>query len=249
MDWKAIQKNIHKAIGAAQSMSDKVSNIANSTQKNLSTIRGFSEILNDEGDLFKKGSKLMTLAGSLINDSQEKSVELCGSPALDKTENLSDDNTCDEIANSEEYEILESNDITYGSDDLVTGGMGIESPTEAVKAIAAMGTEIAKAIQVCQIEETKRTEIRANMEVEVTRINAISKLLSDYLDKTFDERADLFDNYFHVLDRAIESGDTALMSATLGSINSLAAQSPFKDLADFSAVQQQLCQASSEWDI
>ncbi|WP_303341629.1 hypothetical protein, partial [uncultured Duncaniella sp.] len=82
-----------------------------------------------------------------------------------------------------------------------------------------------------------------------TRINAISKLLSDYLDKTFDERSELFDNYFRVLDKAIEAGDIALMSATLGSINSLAAQSPFKNLADFSTVQQQLWQSGTEWDI
>lgn len=87
------------------------------------------------------------------------------------------------------------------------------------------------------------------MEVEVTKINAISNLLSEYLNKTFDERADLFNNYFSVLDKAIESGDTALMSATLSSINSLAAQSPFKNLADITAVQRQLEQADTEWDI
>ena len=247
MDWKAIQKNITNVVDAVQTVKDKVSVIADTTQKGLSSLKGASEILNGEGDLFTKGSKLISLAGSIINDQQVRSLANIDKTTDETVKSTSDGSVSGEISIPEEYEILEGEEATC--EDTLTESIPIESPVEAVKAIAAMGTEIAKAIQICQIEETKRTEIKAHMEVEVTRINAISKLLSDYLDKTFDERADLFDNYFRVLDRAIESGDTALMSATLGSINSLAAQSPFRNLADFSAVQQQLSQASTEWDI
>lgn len=155
---------------------------------------------------------------------------------------------------AEDCKEVQSRSDGIGWNNRVVGGSAvvipvIETAAEATKALALMGTEIAKAVQICEIEETKRTEIEARMEVELARINAISTLISDYLNRTFDERADLFDKYFKTLDKAIENGDSELMAATLGSINSLAAQNPFKNLSDLASVQNQLGCANAEWDI
>lgn len=49
-------------------------------------------------------------------------------------------------------------------------------------------------------------------------------------------------------DRALESGDNTLVAQTLQSINSLAASSPFKDLADLGKVSTMLAEGG-EWDI
>ena len=76
----------------------------------------------------------------------------------------------------------------------------------------------------------------------------MTELIKVYLDKTFDERGQLFDNYFGVLDRAMANGDLELMSQTLAAINSLAVSSPFKDLADINHVAKGLSEGT-EWDI
>lgn len=253
MNWEEITKNISKAMDTAQQIGKMAAEHQQTVTKGISAIKSVSEIVNSKDSIITKGQKLFELSGTVLSESEcEKETG-----DVQQQKSISDENTVseqlieptdevDEIEDEEVEEVEEVDSTAKPESEIPTS---IISACDAVSAISMMGTEIAKAVQVCQIEETKRTEIKARMEVEVTRINAISNLLSEYLNKTFDERADLFNNYFSVLDKAIESGDTALMSATLSSINSLAAQSPFKNLADITAVQRQLEQADTEWDI
>lgn len=250
MNWEEITKNISKAIDTAQQIGKMAAEHQQTVTKGISAIKSVSEIVNSKDSIITKGQKLFELSGTVLSESEcEKETG-----DVQQQKSLSDENTVskqlieptDEVDEIEDEEVEEVDSTAKPESEIP---VSIISACDAVSALSMMGTEIAKAVQVCQIEETKRTEIKARMEVEVTKINAISNLLSEYLNKTFDERADLFNNYFSVLDKAIESGDTALMSATLSSINSLAAQSPFKNLADITAVQRQLEQAGTEWDI
>ncbi len=250
MNWEEITKNISKAMDTAQQIGKMAAEHQQTVTKGISAIKSVSEIVNSKDSIITKGQKLFELSGTVLSESEcEKETG-----DVQQQKSLSDENTVskqlieptDEVDEIEDEEVEEVDSTAKPESEIP---VSIISACDAVSALYMMGTEIAKAVQVCQIEETKRTEIKARMEVEVTKINAISNLLSEYLNKTFDERADLFNNYFSVLDKAIESGDTALMSATLSSINSLAAQSPFKNLADITAVQRQLEQAGTEWDI
>lgn len=224
MDWNKLADKLTKVVETAHSVGERAIDLSQKASRNINAIKTASEIVRSDDSLINKGSQLVELTKPIISKAADSSMS-------------SDWDTLD--IQTEDTSELDSEKIP------ITLG----SSSDAVSALALMGTEIAKAVQVCQIEETKRAEINARMEVEVTRINAISKLLSDYLNKTFDERAGLFDNYFNVLDKAIASGDSELMAATLGNINSLASQSPFKNLADLSAVQQQLNQGNALWDI
>ena len=72
--------------------------------------------------------------------------------------------------------------------------------------------------------------------------------MKDYLDKTFDERSAIFAEQFKALDKAMNADNTEAIGMVLNSINSLAAQSPFKALADINQVQQNLTDGA-EWDI
>lgn len=253
MNWEEITKNISKAMDTAQQIGKMAAEHQQTVTKGISAIKSVSEIVNSKDSIIAKGQKLFELSGTVLSESECEKATETGDGQQQKS--IPDESTVpeqlieptDEVVEIEKVEEDEEVDSTAKPESEIP--TSIISACDAVSAISMMGTEIAKAVQVCQIEETKRTEIKARMEVEVTRINAISNLLSDYLNKTFDERADLFNNYFSVLDKAIESGDTALMSATLSSINSLAAQSPFKNLADITTVQRQLEQAGTEWDI
>ena len=149
----------------------------------------------------------------------------------------------------QEDEIMESEYKESESLELAITGVGyLKVPGDVTAMIGEMARQANETMRFCEEQKTIRTEIRANAAVEITKINAMADMVRDYLKRSFDERAGLFDNYFSVLDKALESGDNTLVAQTLQSINSLAASSPFKDLADIGKVSTMLAEGS-EWDI
>lgn len=118
----------------------------------------------------------------------------------------------------------------------------------ALETVNKITEEVGATIRYCEEQHTRREEIAQSANVRITQINRMTELIKEYLDKTFDERGQLFDSYFSVLDRAMTDGDVELMSQTLAAINSLAVSSPFKDLADIGNVAKSLSEGS-EWDI
>ena len=98
-------------------------------------------------------------------------------------------------------------------------------------------------------QETKREEIRAMRDTAIARISTIRESIQTYLERTFDERSAIFAKQFDVVDTALKSGDNEMLVKSLDSINSLAASTPFKNLADFNRVQKSLVSSDTEWDI
>ena len=149
----------------------------------------------------------------------------------------------------QEDEIMESEYKESESLELAIAGVGyLKVPGDVTAMIGEMARQANETMRFCEEQKTIRAEIRANATVEITKINAMADMVRDYLKRSFDERAGLFDNYFSVLDKALESGDNTLVAQTLQSINSLAASSPFKDLADLGKVSTMLAEGG-EWDI
>ena len=158
-------------------------------------------------------------------------------------------------ANNEEEDILQEDEVMESeyreseSLELAITGVGyLKVPGDVTAMIGEMARQANETMRFCEEQKTIRTEIRANAAVEITKINAMADMVRDYLKRSFDERAGLFDNYFLVLDKALENGDNTLVAQTLQSINSLAASSPFKDLADLGKVSTMLAEGG-EWDI
>lgn len=148
-----------------------------------------------------------------------------------------------------EAEFIDSESSDSESLELAIAGVGyLKVPGDVTAMIGEMARQANETMRFCEEQKTIRTGIRANAEVEITKINAMADMVRDYLKRSFDERAGLFDNYFSVLDKALESGDNSLVAQTLQSINSLAASSPFKDLADIGKVSTMLAEGG-EWDI
>ena len=149
----------------------------------------------------------------------------------------------------QEDEAMESEYNESESLELAIAGVGyLKVPGDVTAMIGEMARQANETMRFCEEQKTIRTEIRANAAVEITKITAMADMVRDYLKQSFDERAGLFDNYFSVLDKALENGDNTLVAQTLQSINSLAASSPFKDLADIGKVSTMLAEGS-EWDI
>jgi len=124
-----------------------------------------------------------------------------------------------------------------------------------VMALTAV-TELAHAAQglgeygiVKQQEETKREKIRAEKEMVIARINSCKELFMAYMEKSFDERKDNFAEYFKVVDYALENNNMQALQMGLQSINQLAAQSPFKGLADMNLLTQTMSSDDDVLDI
>ena len=117
-----------------------------------------------------------------------------------------------------------------------------------MQALATLSECAQETVRYCAEQETKREEIRAKRDHAIAKVNAVTAILKDYLDKTFDERSTIFAEQFKALDKAMNADNTEAIGMVLNSINSLAAQSPFKALADINQVQQNLTDGA-EWDI
>lgn len=101
--------------------------------------------------------------------------------------------------------------------------------------------------QIASQERTKRREIEACEKETLDRIKAQRDCLMKYLDRTFDERAEIFHELFDVVDRALLTGNNEQLALALHSITELAKSSPFKELAKLSSVQAALDDPNHEW--
>ncbi|SHL74463.1 hypothetical protein SAMN05720470_11425 [Fibrobacter sp. UWOV1] len=129
------------------------------------------------------------------------------------------------------------------------GVMNLNNPEEVLNALCKLQSVANETIKYTEEQETKRAEINAKKEVAIEKIKTIEHSIKDYLDKTFDERRSIFAKEFECVDAALKTGNLELLSVSLNSINSFAAQSPFKALADVAAVQKNLLDTNTEWDI
>ncbi len=127
-------------------------------------------------------------------------------------------------------------------------GIKLNNPTQVIQALGSLASATNDAIKYCELQKTKRTEIIAQKEIRISQINATRDAIIHYLDKTFDERRFLFKEFFKNVDKALETGNQDLLTQSLASINSLAAQSPFKDLSNMAALQNTI-QTGGELDI
>ena len=126
---------------------------------------------------------------------------------------------------------------------------GPKSPEDVERALRILGEVAQDTIKYAEEQETRREEIRAMRDTAIAQINAMKECVQTYLEKTFDERSAIFAKQFDVVDSALLSGDNEMLASGLNSINALAASSPFKNLADVTAVQKSLTSSDTEWDI
>ncbi|NLA29749.1 MAG: hypothetical protein GX875_08875 [Propionibacterium sp.] len=72
--------------------------------------------------------------------------------------------------------------------------------------------------------------------------------MQNYLDRSFDERAENFSRLFTVVDNALETNNMTALAMGLESVVKLAASSPFKDLRTVEATAAALANPDHEWD-
>lgn len=129
--------------------------------------------------------------------------------------------------------------------EVIREGIGVfTSPAECLQQIVSAYTEYKT---IAEQEQTKRRKIDAWEKAIIAKINAQRDLLIQYLDRSFDERAENFRALFGVVDRAIASGNNKQLALALNSITEIAKSSPFKDLANLASVKAALNDPDHEW--
>ncbi len=128
-------------------------------------------------------------------------------------------------------------------------GQSLNSPTEVLSTLKAFSEAATDAVKFCEVQKTKREEIRANRDIRIRQLETQRDIIMRYLERSFDERKYLFEEQFKVVDHALQTGNTQELAISLQCINDLAKSSPFKALTDIGNVQRTLEQEGSTFDI
>jgi len=121
-------------------------------------------------------------------------------------------------------------------------------PTALISSIKEVGNKYYELQIVREQEQTKRAQIQKDKEVTLNKINTLREMFMTYMNRSFDERKDNFDKFFKIVDDAIEKNNMQELQMGLQSINQLAAQSPFKPIADMAMLTRTL-ESDQELDI
>lgn len=233
--------------------------------KNLITSKEANAVIGFAKKTFSKGNKNATEdvvsftdvleIGNKVIDIVDNDVSVIADNVQGIITSINDDST--EIqANNQLQEINSIDEDTFFEDNLNTlydvsqkGLNNLKNPEEVIRALMTLQTVANDTIKYVEEQETKREEIKAKRDIAIEKIKIIREAINNYLDKTFDERKEIFSKQFECVDEALKSNNTELLAISLNSINSLATQSPFKALADLKSVQNQLLDDNTEWDI
>ncbi len=128
------------------------------------------------------------------------------------------------------------------------GVTAISSPDEVVDAVRDLVLMAGEVRKFEEAQVTKRMGIAAERDVAIANIKAQKDVLQDYLNRSFDERAENFERLFDVVDGALDTNNMTALAMGLESVVKLAASSPFKDLRTVEETAAALTDPDHEWD-
>ena len=206
---------------------------------------------------------------------QEKANELMkrGSQEADKrikSISSKDNDNAEVVENrkntTKEIEVITPNIISTTSDDekykdgdafekklntdLIEVGKNFASanPKEALEAFNSLCNMAGEVTKFTEVQKTKRKAIEAQRDIIVEQIKSNKEIILYTLEKTFDEREKMFRKYFEVIDDALSKNNIQQLQLGLGSINQLAATSPFKSLENIESTQKALNNKNHTWN-
>lgn len=111
-------------------------------------------------------------------------------------------------------------------------------PEQVLNTLNNLYDRYARLEEVREANQTERKRIQKDKETALAQIEATKAVLMTYLNRSFDERASIFKKDFEAIDAAIANNNMEALALMLQSVNTLAAQSPFKALVDLAQVKQ-----------
>lgn len=124
----------------------------------------------------------------------------------------------------------------------------LDSPANVADAVLGLVMMAGEVRKFEEAQVTKRVGIAAERDIAIANIRAQQELLQNYLDRSFDERAENFNKLFTIVDNALETSNMTALAMGLESVVKLATSSPFKDLRTVEATAAALTDPDHEWD-
>lgn len=162
---------------------------------------------------------------------------------------MSDEKEYEHMAKSDMIDTTEDTFVSDLSKRLMSGGGKAPTPLDMFNLVGKFVDASKDVAKYTEMQKTKRVEIRAAAKVQIKKIEMMRDTIQLYLNKTFDERRMIFEKQFACVDKALETGDTQLLTISLNSITDLAKSSPFKNLSDVRNVKNMLEDKNVVFDI
>ena len=145
------------------------------------------ELASQVPDLITKGQQVIATVQTVAETFRPRGTSGDKSSLLPEIKDTEEENSLPE------EEVMECEPSESESLELAITGLGyLKVPGDVTAMIGEMARQANETMRFCEEQKTIRTEIRANAEVEITRINAMADMVRDYLRRSFDERAGLF---------------------------------------------------------
>lgn len=244
-------------------MALKIKNLRELIGKAQSTAKTLKVVVDNAKDVVDAAKPLVNNLKSAVGKKSEKTPEESNQKSEPKTEpettperppektapkQTPDEKTQEAIPEvipraSENSGIQAKNNV--GANIAMNSFMNATNPVGLVSNLISTIGDVQK---FCEVEKTKRCEIEKEKTIAVKTIEEQTKIFMTYLEKSFDERKENFQELFTRVDSAIKAENTEMLAYLLDSINKLAAASPFKDLANLNNVQNKLQDKSAEWN-
>lgn len=136
----------------------------------------------------------------------------------------------------------------YAQNEINASAVAVMSSTDVANAITDLITMAGEVRKFEEAQITVRSNIAAQRDIALARIEVQKAALMTYLDKSFDERKENFHKLFSVIDDALEKDNMQELAMGLESIIKLADSSPFKDLETIEATAAALTNPNHTWD-
>lgn len=106
---------------------------------------------------------------------------------------------------------------------------------EAVRAINPMAVinEAIEYLKTREEEQTKREHIWAKRDVLITALNNEKEVILAYFEHRFAERKGALDQFYHLLHRAVDTGDGETLQVALNGILGIIQENPLSDFNEF----------------
>lgn len=172
-----------------------------------------------------------------MNNCEETKVEIVSASQSSESSDIS------KYQNAEQFEQNLQKGLTEVAKNFATA-----NPKEALEAINKLTNMAGEVAKFTEVQKTRRKEIEAQRDIIVEQIKSRKEIILLTLEKTFDERKDMFKKYFDIVDDALAKDNIELLKLGLGSINNLAATSPFKALESIESTQKALGDSNHTWN-
>ncbi|WP_448223031.1 hypothetical protein [Gordonia iterans] len=131
----------------------------------------------------------------------------------------------------------------------VQKGVGTVPTAAGFAALSNLVGAANECVVVMAQERTKQARLTTYRDLEVAKIKAAESVLKKYFDDVFAERRANVNALFERLDRALETGDPALVNQMVNAVVDVAKSSPLADLGDLSQIRAALDDPDQEWEL